>query len=71
MELDLSRSLIMFNSTEVPFVLDSRGEPWFYGNKLAGALGFADPSRTVKKCVDVRDRKPLSDLLAERGGEAQ
>lgn len=67
MELDLEQCLIKFNSEEVTFELDKEGEPWFYGNKVTAALGFADAKSTVKKCVDKRDRKSLYRILVERG----
>lgn len=70
MELDLVKRVVLFNHSEIPFVLDGANDPWFYGNKLAEALGFVDFKVTVKKCVDIRDRKSLKVLLREvQGGD--
>lgn len=63
MELDLNNSVIRFNNSSTPFVVDGNGVPWFRAKDLALSLGYVNPGKAIRDHVPDRLILRRSDIV--------
>ena len=61
----LDKNFIRFENKTIRVIIDDNDEIWFNANDTADALGYTDPRDTIKKAVELDEKKYLSDINAK------
>ena len=65
----MRNELQIFNSPEFGQIrsIMIEGEPWFVGRDVAGALGYSEPQKAIRRHVDTEDgmKRPITDSASK------
>ena len=62
---DLDKNYVKFENKIIRVIIDISEEIWFNANETADALGYQRPRETIKKMINIDERKYLSDINAK------